>query len=122
MRHIPASQTPWQHKPGYSKRIYATPEDLQQPGLLVQELRIAPGQVAENHYHKQQTEIFYFLNTAGEFSVNGKVIPLQVGDVLIVEPNDVHEVRNLSKEDFCYVAFKFNFVENDYFENEKTAT
>jgi quercetin dioxygenase-like cupin family protein len=116
MRHILATNTPWQHKPGYSKRIYATPTELGQPGLLVQELQIAPGQVAKNHYHKRQTEIFYFTNTVGQFDVNGKTIPLQVGDVLIIEPNDWHEVRNDSTENFRYVAFKFNFVENDYFE------
>lgn len=117
MKHIQGSTAEWTHKPGYSKKVLATPEVLKAPGLLVQELSIAPGQVAESHYHKQQVEIFYFLNTAGEFWVNGEKIPLAVGDVLIVEPNDKHEVRNTSSEPYRYVAFKYNWVENDYFED-----
>jgi len=83
----------------------------------VQELEIAPGQVAKYHYHKKQTEIFYFLNTVGEFWVNGEKAMLAVGDLLIIEPNDKHEVRNTSTESFRYVAYKFNWVEDDYFED-----
>ncbi len=117
MQHIKNSDAAWTRKPGYSKKILATPEVLKKPGLLVQELEIAPSQVAERHYHKQQVEIFYFLNTVGEFWVNGERIPLAAGDLLIVEPTDVHEVRNTSTEPFRYVAFKYNWVEDDYFED-----
>lgn len=116
MKHIKNTDKEWEHKPGYSKKIFAKPEDLRKEGLLVQELQIAPGQLAKNHYHKIQTEIFYFLNAAGVFKVNNKAIPLEVGNILIVEPNDWHEVSNDSKENFRYVAFKFNWEDNDYYE------
>ena len=117
MQHIRNQEAEWTRKPGYSKKVLATPDLLGQSGLLVQELEISPGQIAAYHYHKQQTEIFYFLNTVGEFWVNGARVPLAVGDLLIVEPNDKHEVRNTNAEPFRYVAFKFNWVENDYFED-----
>lgn len=116
MQHIQSTNHEWQHKAGYSKKVLAYPDVIKKEGLLVQELQIAPGQIAKNHYHKKQTEIFYFLNTVGEFKVNDIVVPLEVGDVLIVEPNDVHEVSNNSKEIFRYVAFKFDWKDNDYFE------
>lgn len=117
MQHIKSAHAPWTRKPGYSKKVLATPETLKKPGLLVQELEIAPGQVAESHYHKQQVEIFYFLNTVGEFWVNGERVPLAAGDILMVEPHDKHEVRNTSTKPFRYVAFKYNWIEDDYFED-----
>jgi mannose-6-phosphate isomerase-like protein (cupin superfamily) len=117
MQHIKNANATWTRKSGYSKKVLATPEILKHTGLLVQELEISPGQVAKYHYHKRQTEIFYFLNTVGEFWVNGANVPLDVGDLLVVEPNDKHEVRNTSTEPYRYVAFKFNWVEDDYFED-----
>lgn len=116
MKHIKAADVAWTEKPGYSKKVLATPELLGKPGLLVQSLRIAPHDSVSLHFHKKQTEVFYFLNTNGSFSVNGKEIPLAVGDVLVVEPNDIHATKNDSDEDFLYVAFKFDWVDNDYFE------
>ncbi len=115
-KHIKSADVPWTEKPGYSKKILLTPELLGKPGLLVQSLRIKPNEVCAPHLHKKQTEIFYFLNTNGEFSINGKKVDLSAGDAFVVEPNDVHTVRNDSDEDFLYVAFKFDWVENDYFE------
>ncbi len=82
----------------------------------MQSLRIKPHESVGPHFHKKQTEIFYFLNTNGIFEINGKAVPLAPGDALVVEPNDVHAVRNDSGEDFLYVAFKFDWVDGDYFE------
>lgn len=116
MKHIKNSEKNWVHKTGYSKKIFADPAVLGKEGLLVQELQIAPGQIAKNHYHKKQTEIFYFLNTVGMFNINNKPVRLEIGDILIVEPNDWHEVSNDSQENFRYITFKFNWQDNDYFE------
>ena len=117
MKHIRNADKPWLEKLGYSKKPLALPDVIGQPGLLVQELKILPRQVCKNHYHKVQTEIFYFINVFGRFVVNGETINLEPGDVLIVEPNDWHEVSNTSEYDFLYVAFKFNWVEDDYYED-----
>ncbi len=119
MKHIIAADVQWTEKKGYSKKIMLTPELLKQPGLLVQSLRIKPNEICAPHFHKKQTEIFYFINTNGEFEVNGAKVPLAVGDVLMVEPNDVHATRNDSGEDFLYVAFKFDWIDGDYFETEQ---
>lgn len=116
MKHIRSTDVQWTEKPGYSKKVLATPELLGKPGLLVQSLRIKPGEVCTPHVHKKQTEVFYFLNTNGKFIVNGKKIDLSVGDTLVVEPNDVHSTRNDSDEDFLYVAFKFDWDDGDYYE------
>ncbi len=50
------------------------------------------------------------------FEVNGTNVPLSVNDVLVVEPNDIHATWNDANEDFLYVAFKFDWVDGDYYE------
>jgi quercetin dioxygenase-like cupin family protein len=116
MKIIKSNKLSWIDKVGYSKKIFVTDKDVNQPGALAQELKIAPGQIAKSHYHRKQTEIFYFLNTSGEFFVNGKKADIQKGDILIIEPNDRHETRNDSKEDFLYVGFKVNFEQGDFYD------
>lgn len=41
------------------------------------------------HYHRHLHEVFYFLDSA-DYWVNGAVVRLAPGDVLVLEPNDVH--------------------------------
>lgn len=115
MKIIKTEDKEWQQKTGYSKRIFVTGKDVSQPGLLVQELRVRPGETAKAHYHKEQTEIFYFLNDNGYFIVNGEKIPVTLGMILIIKPNDAHEVVNDSDKDFLYLAFKVKYAENDSF-------
>jgi mannose-6-phosphate isomerase-like protein (cupin superfamily) len=113
MKLVKSSGKEWLDKEGYSKKIFLDEDDLNQKGMLVQKIKIKPGDVAKSHYHKKQTEIFYFLNTVGEFIVNGEKVDLKVDDVLVIEPLDKHEVRNDSNEDFLYMAFKFNYESDD---------
>lgn len=116
MKHIKSADVSWTEKKGYSKKVMLTPDMLRKPGLLVQSLRIKPQKSVGPHYHRKQTEIFYFLNVNGVFEINGKAVPLSSGDALVVEPNDVHATWNNSSEDFLYVAFKFDWVDGDYYE------
>jgi len=113
MKFIKTHEKEWQDKQGYSKRIFLNEKDLKHLGSLVQEIKIKPHDEAKSHYHKKQTEIFYFLNTNGYFTVNGEKIVPEVGDILVVEPNDKHIVTNDTDEDFLYLAFKVNYDEND---------
>ena len=120
MKLIKAKSKQWEAKPGgYSKKIFLDEKDLNYPGALVQELKIKPGDICTNHYHKKQTEIFYFTTVNGWFEVAGKRINLEKGDVLVVEPNDIHRAGNESDEDFVYVAFKFNYSTDDSFYEEE---
>ena len=91
----------WQEKTGYSKKILLNFEDSHQ-GIVIQQIKIKPGEIAKAHFHKKQTEIFYFNEINGEFMVNGKNVALQPTCVLVVEPNDIHEVKNTSEKDFEY--------------------
>jgi len=117
MIHVRQEDVPWIQKKGYSKKILFNGGQIEIPGTLVQVIRIQPGEVAKSHYHKVCTEVFYFPAVNGEFYVDGIKINLCPSDILVIQPGDYHEVRNPSSQDFCYVAFKVNVVDNDYFES-----
>ena len=72
-----------------------------------------PGETAQSHHHKIQTEIFYFLSNCGYRIVNWKKITPNIWDILLIEPNDMHIVVNDSKQDYLYLAFKIDYVSDD---------
>ena len=115
MKFIKCSEKQWEKKKGYSKKIFLTEKDLNFKGAHVQELKLLPGEAAKIHHHKRQTEIFYFLNNNGYFIVNKEKITINPGDLIVIEPNDNHEVINNTQEDFLYIAFKLNYKEDDIF-------
>ena len=113
MKIIKTNNKQWQEKKGYSKKILADENDLNYKGGLVQEIKIKPGEKAESHYHEKQTEIFYFLTKNGYWIINDQKFIFEIGDVLIIEPNDKHCVVNDTKKDYLYLAFKFNYQSED---------
>lgn len=115
MRFIEGDRKEWQDKQGYSKKILLNSAKLKHPGALVQEIKIKAHGEAPSHYHKEQTEVFYFLNTNGFFTVNGEKIQPKVGDIIVIEPYDKHTVTNNTDKDFLYLAFKLNYSEDDLY-------
>ncbi len=115
MKIIRSEKKEWLQKEGNSKKIFIDEKDLNFPGALVQELRVKPGEKAGIHYHKEQTEIFYFLTENGYWIINGEKMTFKKGDVLVIEPFDKHTVHNNTKEDYIYVAFKLNYIEKDLY-------
>ncbi|MBU0648416.1 cupin domain-containing protein [Patescibacteria group bacterium] len=113
MKLIKNSQIEWQNNSGYSKKVFLTAQDLNQPGLQVQQIKNPPQSRVDNHYHTKQTEIFCFLNTNGNFYINSEQVNIEAGGVLVVEPMDRHYTINKSDQDFIYICFKFNYQEND---------
>jgi len=115
MKFIKSSEKSWDKKEGYSKKIFLTEKDLNISGAHVQQIKIKPHETAKKHYHKIQTEIFYFLNNNGYFVVNGKKITIKQGDIIVIEPNEKHETVNDTDNDLLYLAFKLNYKEEDFY-------
>lgn len=115
MKIVKSQNKEWLQKEGYSKKIFLDENTLNYKGGLVQEIKVKPGEVAKNHYHKKQTEIFYFLTKNGYWIINGEKFIFEIGDVLVIEPNDKHYVINDTKEDYIYLAFKFNYEQSDLY-------
>ncbi len=115
MKIVHSAGKKWLEKEGYSKKIFLDEKDLNHPGALVQKIKIKPGDIAQEHYHKKQTEIFYFLNENGYWIINGKEITFKKGDLLVLEPFDKHIVLNKTKKDYTYLSFKINYEADDLY-------
>jgi len=115
MQVIKSSVKSWDEKKGYRKKIFLDENELNTKGARVQQIKIKPHEVAKNHYHKIQTEISYFLNNNGYYVVNGKKISVEPGDIIVIEPNDRHEVVNNTDNDFLYMVFKLDYSEDDFY-------
>ncbi len=105
----------WEERKGYSKKILLTEKELNKPGALIQEIRIRPEDKPLNHHHNKQTEIFYFLTDSGYWLVNGKKITPKVGDLLVIEPGDIHSAWANSTKDYIYLAFKYDYDPKDFY-------
>lgn len=90
-----------------------TGSDIDFPGALVQKIKIKAGETAESHYHKKQTEMFYFFDDRWYWIVNGEKIYPKAGDLLVIQPNDKHTVFANSDEDYIYLVFKVNYEGDD---------
>jgi quercetin dioxygenase-like cupin family protein len=113
MKIIKPNDKHWEEKQGFSKKIFLDSNDLKHNGALFQEIKIKVGETAKEHYHKKQTEIFYFLNENGYWIINGKKMNFKIGEILVIEPFDKHEVINNTDKDYLYLAFKVNYEDND---------
>lgn len=113
MKIIDPSRFEWQDKEGYSKKILL--DLIEEKNVVVQEVKIKPGETAKAHHHKIQTEIFYFLNEYGHWLINGEKKTFNKGDILVIEPFDSHEVSNPTKEEYLYLAFKYDYDPEDLY-------
>lgn len=105
----------WQEFEGYGKKILLDDENLQN-GSVVQEIRVKAGKKVGEHYHKKQTEVFYFFSNEGYWIINEEKYEFEAGDILVIEPNDRHTVINEDSKDYVYLAIKYNYNDrNDSF-------
>ncbi len=100
-----------QQNSGYDKKVLWEGNQWNK----MQEIRIPPHEIAKAHHHAIQTEIFYFLMDTWYWIVNNEKILPKKGDVLIIEPNDIHTVVNDTDQEYVYLAFKVNYTDNDLY-------
>jgi len=58
------------------------------------------------HQHKQNEEIYLFIQGRGEFQIDGKVFPLGEGTVVRVNPDGERTLRNISEADLIYIVIQ----------------
>jgi quercetin dioxygenase-like cupin family protein len=105
----------WTIVQGYRKNILLTGDDLECDGALVQVVVIQPNDELRRHYHKTSREFYHVLDGESTVTVNDTQQVLRTGDMLMMEPGDVHSFRNGSKGEFRLLVFKTNVTENDTF-------
>ncbi len=103
----------WQEGRGYRKRRLLSAAELRQDGALVQVVVVPPGSHIPPHRHRASVEVYVVTRGACELVVNGAQREMRPGDVLLMEPGDVHELTNHGDEPFELLVFKTNAGEGD---------
>ncbi|NKB37121.1 MAG: cupin domain-containing protein [Gammaproteobacteria bacterium] len=59
---------------------------------------IPAGKHSAAHYHKASAEVLYILQGSGELHVDENKYSVETGNVILLEPNEVHSLYNKSDE------------------------
>jgi mannose-6-phosphate isomerase-like protein (cupin superfamily) len=113
MKIIRASETPYipsshedQQNPNVLKKVLLEKADLL-PGRvqMVNWANLQPNATFNAHYHEDMTEVFLIIEGTTEMTVGDTTVPLTKGDLVVVEPGEVHTMTNTSDKSFEYIVF-----------------
>jgi len=103
----------WEEGRGYRKNRLLSAEALRQPGTLLQIVAIPAGAHVPPHAHRTSVEVYIVRRGVCELTVNGERHEMRPGDVVLMEPEDVHELFNPGEEEFELWVFKTNASAGD---------
>ena len=91
--------------PGVLKKILLEKADLQ-PGRIqmVNWASLGAGKEFARHYHEDMQEIFILVQGEAEITVGTETATLHRGDAVVVDPREVHQMRNAGTEAVEYLA------------------
>ena len=113
MKIIQIGNDGWQEGRGYCKRRLLSAEELRQTGALLQVVVVPPRSHIPPHSHRTSIEVYVVVRGTCELVVNGAHHEMRPGDILLMEPGDVHELTNRGEEPFELLVFKTNAGEGD---------
>ncbi|MBD2309877.1 cupin domain-containing protein [Chroococcidiopsis sp. FACHB-1243] len=58
------------------------------------------------HKHKQNEEVYLFLQGKGEFQIDDEIFPISEGTVVRVDPDGERTLRSVSDEDLVYIVIQ----------------
>lgn len=92
--------------PGVLKRVIATDKVLQAGQVRMLNWASLPvGSSFRSHYHQDMQEVFVLLSGQVIMNVDGHAVAMSPGDTVIVEPAEVHSMRNDSDVPAEYIVF-----------------
>jgi mannose-6-phosphate isomerase-like protein (cupin superfamily) len=68
--------------------------------------------IDEQHYHKHMFEIYFVANGESTMVVDGKKTDLKAGDMVVVEPLEVHSFIR-SSDNYLHFVINVPFVKDD---------
>jgi quercetin dioxygenase-like cupin family protein len=113
MRRIFVDEAEWVNGRGYRKQVVADTAVLAAPGAFAQVVEMEPGEIIPDHVHQSSREFYVVLNGRCQLTVNGINHHLKPGDMLLMEPGDVHHLDNDGGELFRLLVFKTNATTED---------
>jgi len=66
---------------------------------------IKPGQSVEEHKHDTMYEVFYIQSGTADFIVNGEKIVVREGEVISLEPHELHSQNNPYPKSVTWLYF-----------------
>lgn len=113
MKHLKLSHSEFEEREGYERSVLLSSDDFS-GNTKLQLMRLAPGQRIKPHYHKVRTECFRIVSGEGEIIVNGEKVASSNDDVVLCEPEDIHEFINTSNETpFTFLVIRTNDPGNE---------
>ena len=102
---VPASHEDSKN-PGVLKRVLAQKSDLIRGQVqMVNWSNLPKDSGFQPHYHEDMQEIFIMLGGPVSMRVDEETVELQAGDAILIDPREVHEMKNVSDGDVEYVVF-----------------
>ena len=92
----------------YDKAIVFDECDIDAKGAKYQIVSFSQGASVPAHYHQRVREVFLIAKGNGIITVNGKPCAAQEGDVFLIQPGDVHALKNNTSAPFVLHIFKWN--------------
>jgi mannose-6-phosphate isomerase-like protein (cupin superfamily) len=91
--------------PGVLKKVLLQKADLQ-PGRIqmVNWASLGVGKQFARHYHEDMQEIFILVQGEAEITVGSETATMRCGDAVVIDPHEVHQMRNEGKESVEYLA------------------
>lgn len=115
MRVILPHQRLWQKNKDYYKKVLLYGPDIKGKIGQIQEVKFKADSMTNPHYHKVQEEIFYVLSGSAKIIINDRELRTHPGELIICEPNEIHQVINDTSQDFHLLVFKINPKKEDIF-------
>ncbi len=81
------------------------------PNFAMRQFEIQPGGFTPHHSHPYEHEI-YVVEGEGQVIDGDDPQPIKAGDVVLVEPHDVHQFRNIGQDVLKVLCLIPNFADN----------
>ncbi len=113
MKHLKLSESTFEPREGYERSVLLSVDDFG-TNTKLQLMKLAPGQSIKPHHHNTRTECFRVVAGSGEIRINGEVVATTEDDVVLCEPNDIHEFINTSdSEPLTFLVVRTNDPGNE---------
>lgn len=92
--------------PGVLKRVLASKDQLAKGQvMMVNWSQLPVGKSFQAHYHEDMQEVFIILNGSVLTVVSDIEVELSKGDAILIDPREVHQMKNMCDEPVEYVVF-----------------
>ena len=81
------------------------------PSFAMRQFEVEPGGFTPKHNHPYEHEI-YVLDGTGEAYHNDTAHPIKQGDVILVQPDDIHQFRNTGETSLKFLCLIPNSADN----------